>query len=378
MTNAVDKKKSVDKEKSLQTNSSKNIDSEVKRIIRRLNKLLKIPSVISHEQVLMDYLEKQLNIIKTHRIERTKHLLVAKPKQVAGKKNQSIVSIHIDRQGFITYKKNILEYAAFSMQKKYLQPITTEEHVFKKVASRHIGESVIAFEETSGKLLEEQKIIGSEYNFKNKTVLFKLENESKQKKGTPWFLKPKLNKVNDYLAGQIDNAISVAVIIELIKNGFKGTIIFTTEEEIGNSWKHLHNFLKEENIFTKNLIVLDTTPYKYIYSIDKGVVVLRNKDESGIFNKNLTKKIIHICEENEIPYELKDEQIKQFNKKLRQKGLPAKKYGRTELGRIVEHTKGKINGTTVQIPSVNYHTNHELTSQKALKNFYFLLKKLLL
>ena len=38
---------------------------------------------------------------------------------------------------------------------------------------------------------------------------------------------------------------------------------------------------------------------------------------------------------------------------------------------------GKFNGATIQIPTTDYHTNHETTSELAIKNYYTILKRLL-
>ncbi len=380
--------KSINKNKNSTslTKTNKN-DELIDRIIRRLNVIVKKPSVISHEKPLMDYLFRQIKTFKNYEIIRNKNLIVAKHNSLESNSNKSskktskkpqIISVHIDRQGFITNKNNEIEYAAFFMQKKHHMIIRVEEYVFKKVISRHIGETIIAYDLISGNKIEERKIIGGEYNFKLKKAIFKLDKKTSVKPGTPWMLKSKVNKFGDYISSQIDNAISVAISFELMKENFKGIIAFTTEEEIGLSWKHLNKFLEENKITTKELIIIDTTPYHYIHTVDKGFVVLRHRDENGRFNKLLTSKAKSICLKKNIPFVFKDEQIKELNKELQKQGKPSRKYGHTELGRIVEHTNSKINGTTIQIPSVRYHTNHEQTSRTALRNFYLLLKKMVL
>ena len=61
-----------------------------------------------------------------------------------------------------------------------------------------------------------------------------------------------------------------------------------------------------------------------------------------------------------------------FNKKAKKESL-----GKTELGRIIQHTDGRFNGATVQLPTTNYHTNHETTSELAVNNYYNALKAIL-
>ncbi len=50
--------------------------------------------------------------------------------------------------------------------------------------------------------------------------------------------------------------------------------------------------------------------------------------------------------------------------------------GITELGRIVKESQGRIQGTTLQIPTTDYHTVEETASIKAVKTILFTLSKL--
>ena len=63
-----------------------------------------------------------------------------------------------------------------------------------------------------------------------------------------------------------------------------------------------------------------------------------------------------------ISYAYKDVYIEAQNK------IRSKPYslGRTELGRLVAETSGQINGTTLQIPSTNYHTPNETASLSSI------------
>jgi hypothetical protein len=54
-----------------------------------------------------------------------------------------------------------------------------------------------------------------------------------------------------------------------------------------------------------------------------------------------------------------------------------KKLGKTELGHFVDETEGRYNGATVQLPTTNYHSNHETTSELAIENFYKALLEIL-
>ena len=73
---------------------------------------------------------------------------------------------------------------------------------------------------------------------------------------------------------------------------------------------------------------------------------------------------------------MKDEVIEAQNAQLLEDAKP-KKLGKTELGRVIQHTSGRFNGATVQLPTTDYHSNHETTSELALSNYYEALKRLL-
>ena len=52
--------------------------------------------------------------------------------------------------------------------------------------------------------------------------------------------------------------------------------------------------------------------------------------------------------------------------------------GVTELGRIIKATKGQIQGTTLQIPTVEYHTSSETTYKRSVDKMIEVLRKLYL
>ena len=48
----------------------------------------------------------------------------------------------------------------------------------------------------------------------------------------------------------------------------------------------------------------------------------------------------------------------------------------TELGRIIKATKGAINGTTLQLPTIGYHTVEETTTKKSIDAMIDILQRL--
>jgi hypothetical protein len=76
----------------------------------------------------------------------------------------------------------------------------------------------------------------------------------------------------------------------------------------------------------------------------------------------MTQELIDRCDKLSLSYGFKDEYIIAKNKE-REKPYP---LGRTELGRIISATDGQINGTTLQIPTTEYHTATETASLSAI------------
>jgi putative aminopeptidase FrvX len=98
-------------------------------------------------------------------------------------------------------------------------------------------------------------------------------------------------------------------------------------------------------------------------------VVLRRRDANGFFATKLTTELEHKCQAMGISYSYKDAYIEAQN---RERG---KSYslGRTELGRLVTASNGEINGTTLQIPSTEYHTPNETAAIDAIAAVRYLL-----
>jgi len=338
----------------------------LQNIISKTIEYLNVPSVVRFEQPFMNYLADDFNFAG-YDIEKQDRLLIVKKK---GLKSSKIVTAHVDRHGIVVNDQGNLEYASFNAKKYYGDENKSSEAIFKKSGERFIDELVYAYDQ-SGKTIEEGIVKACFYDFDSKDLIFNVDGFDKLPANTPIAYTSLLKNENENISSQLDNVISVSVAYQLIKDGFDGTLLFSTEEEIGRSWQYISNYLESQNNFSKEIFTLDTTPYDNESSISKGLVVLRNKDENGIFNSDLVQKLKDACNFKGIMYEMKDEVIEAQNT------AKEKKLGKTELGRIIEYTNGKLNGATIQLPTTFYHTNHETTSELALNNYYEVLKKLL-
>lgn len=81
-----------------------------------------------------------------------------------------------------------------------------------------------------------------------------------------------------------------------------------------------------------------------------------------------------IAIKNHIKYHFKDEYIKNLQKQNNTKGS----LGVTELGRIIEASKNSIQGATLQVPTIGYHTISESTSKKSVECVLDILKEIYL
>lgn len=293
--------------------------------------------------------------------------------EVHGKTPQSaIVCAHIDRHGLISLGDDEYVYAAQYMKEiKYGENNKSSREQVEAIARRFEGEKVYAYHPDSGAVLSHGVIEACFPRMMNNDALFYLEEITNLDQNIPLAYSRQASYENGLLKGQIDNVLSIATIYALFKDGYQGTVLFTCEEEIGKSWVHIAAYLDGARIETQNLIILDTSPYSEQSIIDEGLVILRNRDKSEVFNASLVRLLKDRCADLDIPYHVKDEYLLAQDKAV-------DSLGSTELGRLVAGTHGKWTGATVQIPTLMYHTSNETTSTIAIENYYLFLRNILI
>jgi hypothetical protein len=322
----------------------------------------------------------------------TRRYLAVFPK----KKSKVILSSHIDRHGFIKNEEGNIEYLAFYLRKKLGIPFKFEKiedkekelitknsdflltdsfllwkhndtkikflrdgrtWFFEKTAERHSRENIYSYNPITGETINHYTLIRSDTNVLKKEVLF-TPNKPLKDEDSIFAINAPLFQSNNLISGQIDNVISAAVLFTLLEEQeLTSTLLFTTQEEIGNSYQSIVEFYKKHS--GEKLYIIDTSPYENLEKGEKGFLTLREGDERGGFSREMGKEIKNILKEMKIPYDIKPSCI-----------------GNTELGAVVEHTNGKLNGTTLQLPTTNYHTSFETCTKESLNNYYKVLKKL--
>lgn len=322
------------------------MNKEVKSVLKICDDFLKIPSVISFETPFLEYLDKKISKLGYKTVLKQEYLVV-KPKTDV--RTKYLFSAHIDRQGVVRNDKGDLEYAAFYFKKKNKSDFKREDiDFFEKVAVRHVNDYLYSYDK------KKSKILRYDLDYKKKLVNFDIE---KNFNGEVFGFESKIGIKEDLFFAQIDNVISAAVLYYVLKNyDFNQEIIFTTKEEIGRSYLNVLDYLKNRKSKI-DIITLDTSPYENFNNKDDGFLTLREGDENGKFNLNLVMSIKKFLEDESIPIHFKPYDL-----------------GSTELGRISTESKGKFNGASIQLPTMNYHTTYESAMISSLENYLKILK----
>jgi putative aminopeptidase FrvX len=335
-------------------------------VVAKTIEYLAIPSVVGHEKLFLKYLK---NDFENLGLTVTRHQGVL---EISGNAPQSvIISAHVDRHGLISLGGGKYSYAAeYIKEEKYQEDNQSSQKVLNAISDRFEDEIVYAYNPNTGDRLGEGVIRDCDPCIAAGNAVFFIEGMDDMPENTPIAYGRTAVSDGKVLKGQIDNVVSLGVIYTLFQNGFQGTALLSCEEEIGKSWIHIMNWLEQKNIETKELIILDTSPYRETAPVEGGVVVLRNRDKSESFNPILVEKIKQRCTDLLMPFQVKDEYFLSM-------GLEIKDLGSTELGRIVQNSNGRWSGATVQIPTTEYHTSYETTSREAIETFYAILQNIL-
>lgn len=335
-------------------------------IIKKTLEYLKYPSVIGFEQPFINKLEKDFKSLQL-RTERHSGLLSVK----GNRPNSNIVSVHIDRHGLIANGKGELEYAAYRVKSQYANSeIEPKKTMWKKISSRFDNEKVYAYEPTTGKKTGSGRVQKCYICRVRNNFVFQVEELSHLKSGIPVSFSPSCRNDLNTIEGQLDNVINAALGFTLFKFGFQGTLLLTEGEEIGESWNHIYKYFIDQQLETRRLFILDTSPFEHDDSINMNSVILRNKDNHSDFETALTQTIKEHCDFLKIPFLVKDEYLTNSKKAIN--------MGNTELGRLISHSKNKISGTTVQISTLGYHSNQERANYEAIQNVFRILSEILI
>ncbi len=323
-----------------------------------LQLLIREPSVVGSEDSFFRVLRRELEEIGLH-ITYYHGVLVAQ----GDRPQDLILSAHIDRHGLLCTGPNEFQYAAFiAGNQSELTGDSVSEQMLHTIENRFQGQRVQAHLPYTGTYLGQGQITRSYICPERRNLIFEVDGLEYLQPGTPIAFLDRLQLTQGYVSAQLDNVVSAAMIIYLFRCGFQGTALFTAQEESGRSWRYALSWFQRQQLTTQRLVALDTSPYHSREAADQQWVTLRRKDASASFAPAITQELADRCQQLAIPYSYKDDYIEAQNR------TRTKPYslGRTEMGRLTAATAGAISGTTLQIPTTEYHTANETASLTAL------------
>ena len=336
-----------------------------------LRNLVRSPSVVGAEHSFFRVLQRELEE-RGAEVTWYEGLLVA-----SGRRPESVMlSAHIDRHGLICTGPNEFQYAAFvAGNRSDLLGNSVSEKMMARVADRFAGVEVYAYEPWSGVYRGKGSITATHICEYRRNLIFDVTGLESVVAGTPVAFLDNLKVKEDTLVCQLDNVLSVAVLVYLFELGFEGTAFFTAQEEVGRSWRYLLEWFRRFGGATNELIVLDTSPYPTTDEARRQKLVLRNEDANAPFNTHLTEYLEGLCHDLDIPVGYKDDFIRRQNAGLPE-GSEPNSLGSTEMGRVIRASGGTVTGTTLQIPTTGYHTMEETAEVAAIEAMITLLMTL--
>ncbi|MGM0533822.1 MAG: peptidase M42 [Campylobacterota bacterium] len=325
----------------------------------RLKQLIRTPSVVGAEHPFFMTLKRELEELGVG-VSYYEGMLVAS----GNEPNSGFLSAHCDRHGLVCTGPNEFQYAAFITQNRAeFNDDSISENLADKITDRFENQLVQAYEPWSGYYLGLGEIKDSFICEKRGNLVFEIAGLEHLQPHTPVAFMDKLQVAQGLLSAQLDNVLSVAVILHMYALGYQGTAFFTASEEAGRSWRFMLEWFVRYDLSTSDLLVLDTSPYSDLEAMGKQDITLRYGDAHARFDNKLRKKITEICRQKGVRYSYKDKFLEAQNKK---RGTN-RSIGRTELGRVVKNSGGKINGTTLQIPTTGYHTVNETARMRSVE-----------
>jgi putative aminopeptidase FrvX len=324
-----------------------------------LRNLIREPSVVGAEDSFFRVLLRELGELGLDLVY-YQGVLVARGKDPQG----LVLSAHIDRHGLVCTGPNEFQYSAFLASNRSEQTgDSVSEQMLSAIQDRFTGQRVQAHLPYTGTYLGQGAITRSYICPYRNNLIFEIDGLGFLQPGTPVSFLDRLHIHDGCVSGQLDNVLSVALLVYLFRRGFQGTVLFTAQEEAGRSWRYALSWFQRLQIRTRRLIVLDTSPYPTREAAEAQHLVLRNRDASADFDSQMTAELDEKCAALGISCSYKDAYVEAQNE-TRQKKLS---LGRTELGRLIVATNGGISGTTLQIPTTGYHTASETTSLDSIR-----------
>ncbi len=348
-------------------------DPELHDFLDLLKILIREPSVVGAEYPFFRVLRRELDEAGV-KVTQYQGVLIAQ----GSRPNSCVLSAHIDRHGLICTGPNEFQYAVYvSQHQGYETGDSISAQMAGSIRERFRDQRVHAYDPWSGAYLGQGMIERAYLCPLRENFVFEVEGLENLRAGTPVAYLDRLVVGADTISGQLDNVLSVAMLVQAFRMGYQGTALFTAQEEAGKSWQHALAWFKRRQWDTQRLIVLDTSPYPDRESAESQEIVLRRKDAYGTFNRELVDELGNACTKLGLRAGFKDVFVEAQNAERVRQGLSPGSLGRTELGRLISATEGRISGATLQFPTIGYHTSTETTALASVKGMLRLMKEIL-
>ncbi|MFC1856676.1 hypothetical protein ACFL9U_01455 [Thermodesulfobacteriota bacterium] len=320
---------------------------------KKLRLLSQVPSTTLFEAPLLTYLKHYFRFKNYDQILGNGYI-VFKPKNET---NGILLTIHIDRLGLVCCSDNKIRYSNYFGYESYGKQYSPAFDFGK----RFLDQSVQAYDPVSGKILGRGKVTGVNIEDSSDLIFtvddLKLGNHSLP---LPISYQREVEMRNNHIIGQIDNVISIYLAYELLERELGYTFLFSTQEEIGMSWRQMHDFLSRN--YVNEIIVLDTAPVEGLASINEVDLVFRLSDDMADYTEEFVNKLVALAKQHNLRHYLITKHPPNDNAK-----------GITELGRLITHGNLRIKGATIQFPTMNYHTIQETTTVDSFESILFFL-----
>ncbi len=110
-----------------------------------------------------------------------------------------------------------------------------------------MGQPVVAYDYVTGEELADGVILDAIVNEQTNNLDFSVAGTEHIPIGTPLSYSIKHKLSDSKFSAQIDNLISAAIMYQLCLHGYQGSILFTPEEEIGQSRSYILYHLERSN-----------------------------------------------------------------------------------------------------------------------------------
>jgi putative aminopeptidase FrvX len=327
-----------------------------------LKQLVRQPSVVGAEQSFFRTLQRELDEAGA-RVTMYEGLLVAQ----GSRPDVAQISAHVDRHGLICTGPNEFQYAAFVARNRGdLLGDSVSEQTYKTIAGRFHDQAVQAYNPWSGSYLGSGSIERSYLCERRGNIMFEVSGLAHLPPGTPVAYLDRLGQQEGRLSAQLDNILTVAMLVYIFRMGYQGTAFFTAQEEAGRSWRFLLEWYLRGGTSSNHLLVLDTSPFPDAEAADQQQVVLRRRDANAQFEPTMVQRLEQTCQRRGVEYLFKDVMIQEENQRRAADGRRLLSLGSTELGRISAASGGEIQGATLQVPTTGYHTPLETASASSV------------